>query len=425
MNTLTTMSFVNLDSQAFIKRVLLAYLFLVLPLFDMLTGFLIGQSYLEAGTLASPSQIGRFIGLALLFIVTVKIKHSLFMVLAIAGILILETIVFFSHNDFAGLAIGYVAATRFIYMYLAYLCFVRLFGTDLKLLLSFLKYNIVLICGSVVLASFTDFANSTYGWGAGTKGFFASGNGLGIYVGVATAILAAVKKYRLYPDVPLYVFALSGYALVLLGTKTSFLMLILVLFSASWSGRSPFIYFVAIMSSSVLYLDELTDLLYGRYDIIIQRFTASETTWDFVLSYRNVYVDNAWAQFMAQDPGFLRFWFGGGSYMSFQNPKWVRAFDTLETDFFDVFYMYGLVGLICYTYFLFRLLRPFVQSLYLMLPAVLLCAHSVFAGHVLFNGFGATLMVLILALGTSFDSHRHIAEIAVRGRAGIANGSQK
>ena len=425
MNNLTTMSFVKLDSQAFIKRVLLVYLFLVLPFFDMLTGFLIGQSYLEVGSLASPSQIGRFIGLILLFIVMRKIKHSLFIVLAIAGIFILETIVFFSHNDLAGLVSGYVAISRFIYMYLVYLCFTRLFGADLRPLVSFLKYNIVLICGSIVLASFTGLANSTYGWGAGTKGFFASGNGLGIYVGVATMILAAMKKYRLYPDVHVSFFALSGYALVLLGTKTSFLMLIFILFAAGWSGRSRFLVFGAIIPGIVLFLYEVSDFLSGRYDIVIERFRGSQTILDYVLSYRNVYAENAWAQFMSQDPGFLRLWFGGGHYMSFQNPKWVRTFDTLETDFFDVFYMYGIVGLICYTCFLFLLIRPFVQRLYLLLPTVLLCAHSVLAGHVLFNGLAATLMVLILALGTSFNGHRHIAEIAVRGRASIANGSQK
>ncbi|MEL6933089.1 MAG: hypothetical protein AAFO17_08355 [Pseudomonadota bacterium] len=219
------------------QAVVLCYIFIVLPLFDMLNGFLIGQDYLAAGTLASPSQIGRFIAIILLFAYTAKFKYSPYLILLFFWLFFLEGLFFFRHNNISGVAIGYANVIRLLYMYLVFVAFKNLFANDFTTVIKFLKYNVMFICLSVVIASFTGLANSTYGWGAGTKGFFSSGNGLGIYIGVATLILAAMKKYRIYTNTPIVIFGLSASALILLGTKTSFLMLLLVMFAGFWSGR--------------------------------------------------------------------------------------------------------------------------------------------------------------------------------------------
>lgn len=46
----------------------------------------------------------------------------------------------------------------------------------------------------------------------------------------------------------------------------------------------------------------------------------------------------------------------------------------------------------------------------MLLPIVLLWGHSVFAGHVLFNGLGATLIVMILAIGTTFKECKELGK---------------
>lgn len=307
-------------------------------------------------------------------------------------------------------------------MYLVFVVFARHFRDDVPAIMKFLKYNVVFICLSIVLASFTGFANSTYGWGSGTKGFFASGNGLGIYIGVATLILAAMKRYGIYAQTQLPVFALAAYTLVLLGTKTTFLMFLLVIFTGFWSGRFRFLIIPAIVLGAIQFLSQISEKLETSFDIIILRYKNSNSITDYILSGRNVYVEGAWSEFAAQDPGFFRWLFGGGAFLSFQNPLFVRGFDTLESDFFDVFFMYGLVGLACYLACLIASLRSFLLSPWMLLPIVLLWGHSILAGHVLFNGLGATLIVMTLAIGTQFRESKALKMRGVGSKTGRADG---
>lgn len=393
------------------KSVVLFYLFLGLPLFDMLNGFLIGQGYAEAGGLASPSQIGRFAGILLMLAVTIRFRFSPYFIVAAIALCLLEAVHFFTHSNASGLIVGYVYISRFLYMYLAYVFFLRFYGDDIQPLAKFLKYNVVFISLSVIFANYTGLANSTYGWGSGTKGFFASGNGLGIYIGVAALILAALKKYRIYPDVSLVVFGLAAYTLVLLGTKTSFLMLILVLAAGFWSGRFRLLIIPAILFAIIQYLGQISEGLAQRYDIIILRYENSQSLDSYILSNRNVYTETAITEFLSQDPGLLRWVFGSGAFLSFQNPLRVKSLDTLETDFMDVFFMYGLVGLIFYVFCFFISTKPYLKSPWMLLPIVMLWGHSAIAGHVLFNGLGATLMVMVIAMGTKFQDHKSFAKV--------------
>lgn len=393
------------------KVVVLSYIFLALPLFDMLNGFLIAREYLDVGTLASPSQIGRAIGIFLLLACTGRQKYSPYIILMLFGLFVLETLLFFRHNNIIGAVLGYANIVRFLYMYLVFVAFVSYIRIDLRIVIRFLKYNVIFICFSIIFASFAGLGNSTYGWGAGTKGFFASGNGLGIYIGVATLILAAMKRYRICTDVHISIFALSAYTLVLLGTKTAFLLFLFTTVAGFWSGRFRILIVPAVIFGSVRFFHEISYKLTDSFDIIIIRYRSSPSLIDYILSGRNVYAENAWAEFISQDPGFLRWVFGGGAFLSFQNPLWVKSFDTLETDFFDVLFMYGLVGLICYAFCFFFSVRSFLGSPWMLLPIILLWGHSAFAGHVLFNGFGVTLIVLILAIGTRFKEYKDIGDL--------------
>ncbi|MEL6932896.1 MAG: hypothetical protein AAFO17_07350, partial [Pseudomonadota bacterium] len=101
--------------------------------------------------------------------------------------------------------------------------------------------------------------------------------------------------------------------------------------------------------------------------------------------------------------------FGGGAFMSYQNPLFVRFFDTLESDVFDVFFMYGVTGILGYTVCLIASVRPFLLRPWMFFPIALLWGHSAFAGHVFFNGLGATLIVIILAVGSKFEENKNAA----------------
>lgn len=393
------------------QHVVLSYLFLILPLFDMMSGFMIGQGYLDAGAFASPSQIGRFIGVVLLFVSTARQRYSSYIVLGFVFLGLFELLGYFRHNNMLGIVVGYTNIIRFAYMYLVFLAFTYYFAKDRQSVIRFLKYNVVFVCLSVIFASFTGLANSTYGWGSGTKGFFASGNGLGIYIGVATLILVAMKRYRVYTDISLLVFALSSYTLVLLGTKTSFLMFLLVMIGGFWSGRFKLVVIPAVLLGAWEFYERIAEGFVRRFDIIILRYKNSSSLVDYLLSGRNGYVERAWAEFLSQSPDVLRWLFGGGAFLSYQSPQLVRSFDTLESDLADVFFMYGLLGLTIYLTGLAISVRAFWRSPWMLLPVALLWGHSTFAGHVLFNGLGATLLVLFLAMKVSLDLREEAGKI--------------
>lgn len=79
------------------------------------------------------------------------------------------------------------------------------------------------------------------------------------------------------------------------------------------------------------------------------------------------------------------------------------GYDTLETDIFDVLFMYGFIGLIfllsIYMYILCRLRKEKL----LLISALLCILHSVFSGHVIFNGM-SSLCIMVLFVLAKFNS---------------------
>jgi hypothetical protein len=98
---------------------------------------------------------------------------------------------------------------------------------------------------------------------------------------------------------------------------------------------------------------------------------------------------------------FYRNILGGGSFLSFRDPaEFVPAFDTLETDLFDVFFMYGIIGVAVYcgitlmgTYTALIRRMPMLMFFFLVVMA-----HSLVAGHVIFNGMSVLGVVLLLLI---------------------------
>ena len=78
----------------------------------------------------------------------------------------------------------------------------------------------------------------------------------------------------------------------------------------------------------------------------------------------------------------------------------VVVFDVLETDFFDVAFMYGAIGLAIYSVFWLVALSLAVSRIALFIPLALLFAHSLVAGHTIFNGMIVLPIATALALSS-------------------------
>lgn len=377
----------------------MGFIFLALPLFDMMTGFLVVGGFMAQGSIGSPSQIGRFLATLVLLYVNFGSRIPAIWLIIVAWLVLIETVAGLQHNQIFGVIFGYVTISKLLYMYLLFITLVRYVQDHGAPLAKYLKYNLNLINGSIVFAYATGLGNSTYGWGSGTKGFFASGNGLGVYVGVATLVLLAMRRYRYYDTVGTPTFVLSLISLVLVGTKTSFILALTVLALLLWQSRTR-ILLIPIFISAIIYgWNTIVYQMSIFFDIIIMRYKNNDSITEYLFSNRDNYVTGAFAEIYQQDIGVLRWVTGAGSFVSFQDPAWVEFFDTLETDLFDILFMYGMIGVIGYLLLLGYGIKLHLKHPYFLLSIGLLSLHSIIAGHVLFNGMSSTLLIVIIAIG--------------------------
>jgi len=338
-----------------IQRCILIYLFLGLIICDLLNGFFLDAGLISEGGLASPSQLGRLC--ALLFIVTAFYIYRWPVSILCVGLyfILIEISSGLIFPNINGFKYGLIVSYKIIYLILLlafFNCIVRYDNAQL-LVTQLLKANVLLIISAIFFSYFTGYGMSTYSFGPGTKSYFASGNGLGVYLGAAGLILRAVH-FRVFGKQlnKLYI-VLSVLALLVFGSL-------------------------------------LGDELLKAFEVVALRYQNSESLIAFFASGRDDYTNDAVKTFLTQDISALRFLFGGGAVLSFQDPYGYVIYDTLETDPFDVFFSYGFIGFLLYLFFAFYVLLKSKRA-GLLMPALLLTGHSLVAGHVLFNGMSVFL----------------------------------
>lgn len=382
-----------------------------LCLIDMINGFLVTNGYIATGGLSSPSQLGRFVVTIVLIYFCWKTNRSLGWFYLTYFLLLCELFngLIFDLN-FSQLALGVVNTYKVCYLAL---CFYVLSHkiSSMDRLLNFtvlFKWHLYLIGFSLVFALITGLGTQTYtGGGLGTKGFFSSGNGIGLYMGLSTLLLAYLNDFfnkKLIGNLGLFFLVFSG---VLIGTKTS---IILSVISMAFIFRSnvllkyvllPLLFIVFISCFSYI-----ADAFSQLFSVIVFRFHRSPNFIYFLGSGRIDYVVNAFDILMSQDNAWIRLPFGSGSFVSFQIPSSGVEFDTLETDFFDVLFMYGVWGALIYiSVFIYMFKYSFFDKK-LFVVVLLLFLHSFFAGHVVFNGMTGILIPLLLVLAKFLHSNR-------------------
>jgi len=380
-------------------KIVLGFVFVCLPLLDMVNGVLVVRGYLAEGGLASPSQLGRLIATVIMIIACRRSKISLFWIVVISGIFLIETLTGIMTNSVMGTLFGFITVYRIFFIYLLFVVFTKYLLSDISVIAKYLKLNLNLICLSIIFGSVTGLGNSTYGWGFGTKGFFASGNGLGVYIGVAAILLFGMRYYKLYKAG----YNLTGFlavgALLLVGTKTALVLSLVIMFLIMWTSKLRIILLASITCGIIYFKSQILSSLGLVFDVILLRYNNSTSFLNFAGSGRIDYVNNAFETLSAQNVSALRWLFGKGSYFSFQNPTVSTGYDTLETDPFDVLFMYGIYGFSIYVAVLLITVRMNLSRPYILLGLVFLIVHSIVAGHVIFNGMSVTLLAAFMALG--------------------------
>ncbi|HDZ8847585.1 TPA: O-antigen ligase family protein [Aeromonas veronii] len=392
-----------------IHRVIIFYVVVVLTLFDMLNGYMVIAKIIPDNGLASPSQIGRLFAILILFFFVIYKRLSARWVYGLVYLTCIEIYGAYLHGNPAGFLFGLVNISKLLYLYLVYLVIIDYLKSDYQSGISYIgltiKINLVIISFSLIFSTVTGLGNSTYSFGFGTKSFFASGNGLGLYIGVMTLISIYLRREGLYKDIGLITLLLISASISLIGTKAALIFSIVCIINVVAISRYRFMAFTLLILMLLFgggyYLIDVFNLF---FDVVVKRYNNDPSLVKFLGSGRFDYVTNAFNELFSQADAIFRLIYGSGAFLSFQVPKSTVGYDTLETDFFDILFMYGFVGVISLMFVYFYVLFKVKRVLILSIAGVLCFSHSLIAGHVIFNGMSSLCVVILLVLSqTAFE----------------------
>lgn len=262
-----------------------------------------------------------------------------------------------------------------------------------------------------------------HGTGVGSKGFFVEINSLvGILViftfYTGQRALAFFKKGNLKNEVQFVLILLSlVMAEIITTTKTG--ILVGVIYLIYFLPRSFFVLRKVITKKQRRILAELLSVLIVVLSPFIYQGFAKEVTLfiqrnqyffdlfdgnllKFITSSRSVFLEKTFKSINRADNSLFLHLFGGGYYIRLDKPFFGAGRRVTEMDWFDLYFSYGLVGIVAYiTYFkesLFNILNSKKNPVKIML--VVFIVYSLIAGHVIFNAMTTTILAVALAYFT-------------------------
>lgn len=345
----------------------------------------------------------------LLLYIVYKRKLGLLPLIIIFYLFLVEMVSGISHQSQFGVIYGVMYSYKIAYLILLVIVLSSYLkeAKDVWKLGKYFSYNLLIIAGLLWFSTITGIGNSTYNAGFGTKSFFSSGNGLGLYIGVGCMFLIGLKHYGLFfiSTKRLLLIALST---ALIGSKTALILCLGNLMIISLLSKYRNIIIVLFFIILAFLLPKIISVLSIIFDVILFRLEKADNVFIYLGSGRIEYVADAFRQYLNSDPSIFRHFIGAGAFTSFQNPLDVARFDTLETDLFDLFFMYGLLSVIYFLSLIIFVLYKLRRYKIFLLSMLLLSLHSVIAGHVLFNGMSSVCFALFICISGYLSKTRKI-----------------
>lgn len=307
-----------------------------------------------------------------------------------------------------------------IYLVLRSLYKVNKFKLDTikKIILNNLYYTPLLFLLSYVLG----IGKTSYEYAdLGFKGTFMSLNSINISM-LVLYIFAVDGLFRNKNRLKwLFIVVSIVIPMILLGTKSSLIFLVFVplfyfVININFKARFRFgtfvfyywVFFLSFIAAGIFILNNASvsnayfDGILARQQYLFQE----RDLLTYLLSGRNWHLEAAHSYFMS-DVNLIKILFGTG-YFAIHNYIAI-AFNyfidvrPIELDFFDIFYSYGIVGvLLTYGFFLFHLLKGIGNSINKLaqpyfVALVSLLIFSVTGGHVFMEALSSTFLGIVLA----------------------------
>ncbi|MGI1999989.1 hypothetical protein [Shewanella frigidimarina] len=396
------------------KNILLFSIFILLPFIDAINGYLVIKGLIATSGTSSPSQLGRLMVSVLLAYLIIAKKLAAWPIFLFVYLFTVEVFSGLFHLNQYGFIYGVISAYKLGYLILLTMILIHYSKTTEGMLQlgKLVKYNLIIIATMLWFSTVTGIGNNTYWAGFGTISFFASGNGLGLYLGVGVLFLIGLRECKLVSISYKMLFFLI-FSIILIGTKTALVLcmtniIVMVLLS---KYRISIIILCALLLT--FYLPKIIEQFSIMFVIILKRFEGSDNIVMFLGSGRIQYVIDAYEIFLKNDPSIFRYLFGMGTFISFQNHLTVTEYDTLETDLFDLFFMYGLLSVLFFLSTIGFVLFQLRKYKILFLGMLLLSLHSIIAGHVLFNGMSSVGFALFICVSNYLSIQRDIDDKAI------------
>lgn len=387
------------------------YIFYISPILDSLTGFLVLNKFMSEGSLFSPSQMGKIVILGILLFKLYGENKTYFsyLIIFMLSITTLEIIqfIYFGTTIYAYL-VGLVQIFKVIYILTIYLYLTN--ALDRKyidrdiltsgIIYSGLMYAVILLSTTVIGINTPTYVEGSFG----TKGVFASGNGLSVYLGAISSI-ALYYMFKEYSLKRLIIFLTIFISCILVGTKASIVFLLTNTFFIFYYSKKRVK--VILILLGILFVVKFHELFFIVFEVIIRRYENSDSLKAFLSSSRDLYIKNAISQYSLTGIKSLRIFFGSGAFVSFRSSLYqMDVFDTLERDLYDIFFMYGIIGLLFYIFIYIKVVLNLLRKkmYYFMILFTMIFGYSATAGHVVFNSMSGLTLIYCPLLGHVFSN---------------------
>lgn len=384
-------------------------MFALLPV-DMINGILLKNN------LILPISIGQFYKLLILF--TLFFRFLLTLRLLIASFLITLCLLLpslfqlLTESSDSFLFADLVKISKYLTPFFCFLFFVEFIkkkdeSAHLKLI-KLIRFSYMILVVNIFV-KYIGLGYPAYEHGdIGSKGFFFAGNEISALLIILSSILAFTiwekgnkKQYYLF-------LALNLLAGLTISSKTAILGIILIFFAIPFQKRSFKINkLLLLVTSSIVFLPILFLLSWkfiqnSALILRIQYFYEKLDLWTFILSSRNIYLKNAFENYLYEYNTVEKIIGVGKTKYELLND-----FKVVEMDVVDIFFTYGFLGLFIFiiiiTFLLVQARRFSMKSEYLygsfiFLMVIILLIISTLAGHVFGSGMSAVFIGLLFSL---------------------------
>ena len=384
-------------------------MFALLPV-DMINGIMLMND------VKLPISIGQLYKLLIVLCLLIRfffeIKLLVTTVILISLLLISSLYQLLYNLEGSHLLTDLIKASKYITPFICFLFFVNAFKYSqdriYSLILKLVKISYLILIINIFI-TYIGLGYPAYkNGGMGTKGFFYAGNEISALLIILCSIIAFRLWNRKQKSKYFIFLIINLLAALTISSKTAILGIILVFLIIPFQDKSLKLKkFIPLLGCSIVMLP-ITLLLSWQFIkktaiiVRIEYFYRELDFWTFLLSSRNVFLENSYYIFK-DNYNFIEKVIGVGP----SKFEYLNNFKVVEMDIMDIFFTYGYLGL---AIFLFMQIFVIIQanafsksgkhpySRLITMMAIILLIISTLAGHVFGSGMSAVFIGLLFAL---------------------------